>query len=149
MTRSDANNAVLAVGLGLLAMGLAGGAGTLELPDWLPTPGPSVPDDPPGPLAAMLVDQADRHAFAQFFNDLAQLIETDSAGVLASTDQVRKAQTAASTLLVQAGRLPANATLRAELMRRQESVFGLESQPVTPELRTKLATFYRQVAEDF
>lgn len=146
MNRRQVNNAVLALAIGALTVGLAGTLPNIDLPD-VPWPTPT-PTDPPGPLAAMVAEEH-RPRLVQFFNDLAAVVEADSAGVLATTEQVRQAQNAASTLLVQAGQWPANAQLRSELMRRQESAFGLESQPVTPELRARIVAFYRQVAEDF
>lgn len=146
MTRRQVNNAVLAVALGLITVGAAGALPNIDLPNF-PIPSPT-PDDPPGPLAP-LVPEEQRPLFVQFFNDMATVVESDTAGVLATMDQVRTMQTGASRLLVQSGKLPLNQTLSTKLMQRQEAQFGLEAKPVTPELRAQLAAFYRQVAEDF
>ena len=138
------NNAILAAAIGMISIGVVGVLPNVELPD-LPTP---TPDDPPGPLA-QFVTEDQRPLLAQFFRDFATIVETDTAAVLDSTDKLRNAQQAASQLLVQAGSLPANAALRAELERRQVSTFGVESRPIAAALRPQLAAFYRQIAEDF
>lgn len=157
MTRQDVNNVVLAVAIGLVTAGAIGmrGCELPDLPSWPVTPDepdepdtPPTPDDPPGPLAA-LVTLEQRPLLVQFFTDMAAMVESDTAGVLDSTDKIREAQQAASRLLVQAGRLPANALLRAELERRQLQAFGDQSKPVDAVLRAEVAQFYRQIAEDF
>lgn len=153
MSRRDVNNLVLSVAIGLIGAGAVGAAKNIDvLPDWPVWPvkpdKPDTPDDPPGPLAP-LVAKEHRAMLMQFFTDMANMVETDTAGVLDSTDKIREAQNAASRLLVQAGKLPANATLRAELERRQKSAFGDESKPVDAALRGEIVAFYRQIAEDF
>ena len=138
------NNLILAVAIGLLAVGVMQMLPAVDFPD-LPD---ITPADEPGPLGK-LVEPQHRSAFAQLFTDMATIVESDTAGVIDSTDTLRRTQQAASRLLVQAGSLPVNATLRAELERRQSDRFGVESRPIDAGLRAEIAAFYRQVAGDF
>lgn len=156
---NDLRNIVLAIAIGCIgAGGFNALKGTDIMPDWpvWPTPAPKpepvpepAPDTPGGELGKLVPEKKHRAQLKVFFNDLAALVEADTAGALASTDQVREAQNRASMLLVQAGKWPANANLRDELERRQSAAFGVESKPITATERAAIAAFYRSLAKEF
>lgn len=154
MTRSDWNNLILAIAIGLIgAGGFNAVKGTDILPDWpvWPTPSPVdpvVPDNPNGALGKLVPDKGQRKALKQIFTDMASLVESD-ATVITSTDQLRTMQNNGGMLLMQNGKWPSNDAFRAALDDRMTKALGLESKPITPADRTSIVAFYRSLAAEF
>lgn len=114
-----------------------------------PSPEPDIPVIPTSELAKLVPSPAERANLVTFFRDLANLLEGDTAGVIQNSTQLRNAQSAGFTLLIQQGRYTSNPALGSELTRRQKDLIGMKPDTVlTPQIKAQIAAFYRQIATE-
>lgn len=130
--------------------------GELNLPNWpvdptptpIPTPSPTPNPNPSTPLAKLVPDIHQRAHLVRFFDDLATLVERDTAGVITDVEQLRQANKASGHLLEQSGAIQPNPAFWTEVNRRQVADIGLDPGPLDPAKKAKIVSFYRSIAID-
>ncbi len=146
MTRSDINNIVLAAAVGLLAMGGVGvwQGRTTEPDSPAPAPGPA----PTTNLASLIEDASFRAELHTFYNDLADLIERDTAGRVETTEQFRNLHRAAAMLLSQNRGIQIPESFNRAISDRITSAITLEATELDNTKRPALVQALRSIAAD-
>lgn len=149
MTRADINNVVLALAVGLLAMGGYGawqGRDT-STPSPGPAPGPAPsPVVPSAELAKLVPDREFRAELSRFYSDLADLVQRDTAGKIETTEQFRDVQQAAVTLLTQRRGVGVMMGFNEAISQRVAVAIGLEPVAMDANKRTALVQVLTSIA---
>jgi len=113
-----------------------------------PEPGPAPPPvDPPGQLAALLPAGADRAKFAEFYRDLAAVVEAETATM--TTGQFREVQRLSVERFKAERRLPDAPALNKPISDRIAAAIGMDDRPMDTALKAELVAALRRIAEDF
>lgn len=122
--------------------------GVFEMPGTPVGPTPTPITDPPGPLAPVVPPGADRLAIAEFYRDLATVVELSTT--IKTIGLFREAQKVAVQTMKETKRWPQfDGEINKKVSDRLVAAVGLDDSPLTPEKRTVLVVTLRAIAEDF